>query len=227
MTRAIALRVALRLLWSNATMIIGSALLYTALTLNLQHGSRIPWSFPFAACICWLSVFSSSQPEQPRVSLAKATRFYVWGSCALVFLILTGLSIATMNFQSVVLDQTGLFGDDSQASTLVRVVTSLTVLGGGGIIEESAIRGVVQLGLRNDMRPVVAEVIAGLEFVVSHVPRFSIPGEPLFVILLAFFNGRITARMQTMRYAILVHSLANIAIGTAIWLFRSHATKVA
>ena len=89
-----------------------------------------------------------------------------------------------------------------------------------GIVEESGVRGVVQLGLRKNVSPLWAELLADVEFVLLHGSKVARPAELLLVSLTAVCAGRLTSITQSTGCAVLLHCICNLGVTFAVLALR-------
>jgi membrane protease YdiL (CAAX protease family) len=157
----------------------------------------------------------SPKPERTREAFRLALLFSVVG------LGLGALGLALTDASALRSGLLPLPGDVLHASVPFRDVASVTVLASSGVIEETGIRSILQLGLLKLMPQVSTELIADGLFVVLHASRLLIHGELPFVLILALINGRTTSLTRRPYYAMLVHSLANFVTGVGVLWFRA------
>jgi membrane protease YdiL (CAAX protease family) len=216
----VVLLVAFRILIGAAIIVSASILIDLPTQLNLLISPDFPW-FPAAALSISFGIIKwSARWYQPSPVTRHLSRWRVTASCVVVSVVLAVFALVLMDADMLRTGRLSLPGDVYAAPTLFRNAESFTLLASAGLIEEAAIRGAVQLGLRNVMPSPWGEAIAGIEFVLIHATRFATRGELPFVILLSLVNGRITTFTQSSRYPGLVHCLANVLIVSVTLFFR-------
>src|ERR1700689_4158485 len=184
-----------------AILVIGSVNLITEVIrlVNLRADAETPW-FGIIAVGASLVTLRSCDRGYRRLPTVQRPPFRL--SLAISLIIATGLAavgVALMDSRALHAGRIPLPGDTDPAPPLFRVMTAYTLLGKAGLIEEPAIRGLVQLGLQTTIKPLWAEAIAGLQFVLMHGSSLGIRGELVLVALTALVNGRLTAVTQSTR----------------------------
>lgn len=216
MRSSLVLFVAGSFIWSAFAIVASTFLIGVFVRINLLSGAGVPWfivpalvvSFGVVKLSCrWFPVQSAA--EKPTVRKAVLMCLAV----TVMMFVITGLLMSGL---PVKIDQLILPGDLEAAPLLFRNAKSLTLLVTAGLIEEAVIRGAVQLRLQKTVRPLWAELLAGIGFVLMHANRFGTPGELPFVIIMAVANGRLVAMTKTNRYASYSHALTNLFIGVVV-----------
>jgi len=177
---------------------------------NLDLDSDVPWFVAVALLISLFTAWSCTegyQPERARRTL-PARRGLILSVVAGVAL----AAVAALGMGMLHGVHPTLPGDADRAPKFFRLATVFTDVGTAGLMEEPAIRGLVQLGLQRVMRPAWAELLADAEFILLHFLKFAKPGQLLLTILTAAVAGRLTASTQTTRYAVITHCVCNLGI---------------
>jgi hypothetical protein len=191
--------------------------------LNIQAGSSVPWFAVFAVAVSLVTLRLCDKGYQPVRMITSARRLR-WVMIALLFgVLLALLALGLMDSSALRAGRVTLPGDiHVTTSPVFRTVASYTKAFAAGPIEEGAIRGLVQLGLTRTIEPRWAELIADGELVLSHGSRLLNPGELVLVSATAFATGRLTAKTQNTRYAVLAHCTSNVLIVSGVLLLRYH-----
>ena len=206
--------------WCFVLVFVGPFLRGVCVQVNLHLDPQIPWFVAPAAVIAVATFIWSERFAQLPASTASLTAIKrtIVGVLLALGLCIAGLSL--MDHASVLQGRALLPGDPDPAPGLFRAMHSLTLLASAGLIEEGAVRNIVQLRLQREMTPLAAEVIAGVVFILLHWDRWDTPAEFPFVALVALVCGRLAAVTQSARIAALTHSVANLGIGATILYFR-------
>jgi membrane protease YdiL (CAAX protease family) len=187
--------------------------------LNVVIFPQLYWFVLPVAVLCWkfLSWSKSSEYVLGSISLA--------GEQAAVISVIAGLTLALLALvlSGNELSISGLPGTSLQgASDGLRLMWSFFDLVSSAFVEESAVRGWIQLRLQRIVRTVYAELAADALFVLLHILRFATPGnvshalrELILVLTLGVVNGRITSKSQSIVWPIVVHAICNAAIFVA------------
>ena len=188
---------------------------------NLKLDPDMPFFVAPAVCISLATLWFCSLWYRPSPQGHKPT-----ASAALAWSVLLGLGLGAVHLGFNALElyrghPVTLSGDiDAAAPSLFRFATSYTDLGTAAFIEESPVRGLVQLGLQYVVSPVQAELIADAEYVLFHWRRLAVPQELVLVTLTAIALGRLTAATQAIRYAVIAHWTCNITIASGVLVLR-------
>lgn len=200
--------------------VLASALLRMFIEINIRIDAAIPWFVVPAAAIAICTLIWSERLAKPvtevRLPSVPVAALVSVGAAAAMVLIGLALTDHSSLTHGLIL----LPGDRDGAPRLFRFLHSIVALGCAGLIEEGSIRNVVQLRLQHAVKPIVAEAVSDLIFVLLHADQWQTQGELPFVATVALVNGRLAALTQTARYPALVHSVLNIAIAIVILLFR-------
>ena len=212
--------VAYRIFCGFAVMVSASLIVEAIRLANLRADPETPWFTVIAVAtslttlkLCELGYRPLPTVQRPPFRLSLAISLIIAMCLAAVGVMLT-------NSGALHAGRIALPGDADPAPPLFRAATAYSYFGTAGLIEEAAIRGLVQLGLQATIRPRWAELVAGLQFVLIHGSRLGTPGEVVFVALMALVNGRVTAVTQSTRYAAIAHCLCNLGITSTILLYR-------
>lgn len=103
-------------------------------------------------------------------------------------------------------------GDKLFPTSDARNFYSLAVFVSSAFVEESAVRGCIQLKLQPVLGAGKSEVLASVVFALLHADRFATWEEVVFVLILAAANGRITRASQSIGWPIAVHAIANVVV---------------
>lgn len=197
---------------------MASSLVEVARRENLLIAPDVPWfvgvSFLASLVSAALSYASWHDPAPQLRRVAFGPAFL---TAALLGIALSAVGDVGMGLPRA---HPTLPGDGETAPAIFHFATIISTYTTAGIIEETAIRGIVQLGLLKVMRPVSAELLADVEFIVLHWIRFSSPGELLLVTLVAVVGGRLTAVTRVTRYAVINHCTCNLGIAVTVLSLR-------
>jgi membrane protease YdiL (CAAX protease family) len=195
----------------SAAVITGTGLCIELARLeNLDFDSEMPWFVGVALLISLFTAWSCTLGYQPQ-----PVRRTLPAGRALIVSVLAGVALAAVAALAMGMlhgAHPTVPGDADPAPRLFRLATVFTDVGTAGLIEEPAIRGLVQLGLQRVMRPAWAELLADSEFILLHFLDFAKPGELLLITLSAAVAGRLTASTQTTRFAVITHCVCNVVI---------------
>jgi membrane protease YdiL (CAAX protease family) len=199
----------------SAVVITGTGLCIELARLeNLDLDSDVPWFVGVALLISLGTAWSCAQAYQ-----AAEERRTLPARRALIVSVLAGVAlagVAALGMGMLHGVHPTLPGDADPAPRPFRLATAFTDLGTAGLMEEPAIRGLVQLGMQRVMRPACAELLADAEFILLHFLNFAKPGELLLTILTAAVAGRLTARTQATRFAVITHCVCNLSIAIVV-----------
>jgi len=212
----------LQYLWGLAVFLGASSCIGISRYLNREVDPEVPWFLVVVALVCsavtWYGARFSAGAEDSRR-----------GPKAFLLSVLLGVALAGLSLMlSGVL--TGkhyimLPGDGERAPPLFKLATALSEALGAGFLEESTMRGVVQLALVKYVGPKMAEAIASTTFVLMHGRKLINLRELLLVSATSFCAGRVTTVTRTMRCAIAIHLVCNaLIVAVALALRHSDAT---
>jgi membrane protease YdiL (CAAX protease family) len=220
-TPCVALLIAQAVLWSLVILLVASCAIWVPILINLRVDSSVPW-FPVVVLPIGFIILKRSDRWYQAMPVVRPVSMWL---CLPISLALAGLSLSLSGVDALQAGRLRLPGDADIAPGMFRAVESLTLLASAGLLEEAAIRGRVQLALQSVIRPVWAEVIAAIEFLLIHGSRLTERSELPLVLLLGIVNGRITTLTRNPRYAALIHCAVNIGAALTVLYFRYEAVS--
>jgi membrane protease YdiL (CAAX protease family) len=203
-------------------LIVGSTLVHAVPLLNLRLRTDVIW-FPlpllvFSATFLWL--ISAQRPAEGERSHASR-RWLAFATCVLSLgLIIFGLLLT--GWDSVVSGAASLSGDAQHGSNVFRSWYSLVVPAAAGIVEEAALRGLIQLKLQSELGSAWSQALTGLIFVAMHGSEILHPRQLAFLGLLATASGMLTARSRSAYAAGALHSIVDFGISFVVLANRAN-----
>jgi glucose-6-phosphate-specific signal transduction histidine kinase len=155
-------RIPLPVLRCCLAILIASFLINLLIQINAHLGREIPW-FIVPATLVAVATFEWSKKfadQSPRTRVALAGKATAAALAAAALLVIAGLLL--MGPVSWREGHLQLPGDLGAAPFLFRIAHSLVYLAYPGIVEEAAIRNVVQFQLQREMPPFWAKQLPGL-----------------------------------------------------------------
>jgi len=209
---------ALWIVLSCVVILIGGLPIAVVIQINMRLEPAVPWFVVPAGAVAlavlkWTERFVERLPIARQVNPIKMTVL-----SAILAVVLAAVALVLTPHGT--LRQGALVGDADPAPLGFRIAHTLAWVACVGAVEEGAVRNMVQLKLQRRLKPILAEAIAGMIFVLIHAPRLRSADEIALVLLVAFVSGRLAAVTQSARYSTIVHSLSNVGISAAIMLVR-------
>jgi membrane protease YdiL (CAAX protease family) len=175
--------------------------------INLENDPSTPW-FPCVYALGSMVAWYCGARQARRQRLRSLVPYL-----SLSVLIGVGLALISLTTNGAFRgERILLYRDSENAPPLFALATVLSRMASAGIVEESGVRGIVQLGLRKHVSPLWAELLAGVEFVLLHGTKLARPAELLLVSLTAVCAGRLTSVTQSTGCAVLLHCICNLTI---------------
>ncbi|MEZ5512448.1 MAG: CPBP family intramembrane glutamic endopeptidase [Steroidobacteraceae bacterium] len=207
--------VLVRTLGGSILMVAGSAVVNGIVRLNEWANSETVW-FPvpllaFAAISVWVA---HSKQSETRSILEAVWISWRWILSAALFVALLGLGLTGID--QIVRGAATLVGDLYSAPPHFRTICSLSIGAASGLVEESIVRGYIQLPLEKLIRPAFSQGIAAAVFVGVHALTGVSSGQLVFLLLLAYIAGVFASRFRTPVPAAAMHAISNLVISIVV-----------
>ncbi|MEO7966664.1 MAG: alpha/beta fold hydrolase [Gemmatimonadaceae bacterium] len=192
---------------------------------NLRWGVDTPWAVPVTALYLWFfwryvsgKIGPASTSIERRTNLRAnriSGRAWVWALAAGVLgIVVLVIALRIVNRMVVLPEQT--LPDLSHIPRLTVLTLLLAAVPVAGIVEEVGFHGYMQVPLERRLGVVVAILISGTMFAISHLD-FT-PVLRAYYVAVAAINGSITYLTDSVLPSIVLHTAGNVYSNLDLWL---------
>jgi membrane protease YdiL (CAAX protease family) len=178
----------------------------------------VSWLVLGASILCVTTIQLVPKNEAPLLQPKSKRTAAVLTICSGLALGLIGLMLTGVHH--VVEGSVSMPGEIYAGSRQFQLSASFVILASQACIEESGVRGFIQLPLQSTLGQWRSELAADLVFVLLHFERFQQLNELVVVAVGSVVFGRLAAITQSIRWPILSHLMANSLIGTVVFIYR-------
>jgi membrane protease YdiL (CAAX protease family) len=185
-------------------------------TLNLRllpHDLLFPVPLIAVALYCvWRCRWKGGDGKPISLNVAATAVAFV--------VVLSSLGLWLTLQESPTLGQAGLRGDSLEASLIFRIAYSLSMVFSDGLIEEAAIRGLLQARIAEELGAHKSQFLSTALLIGLHIFSKSTAPEWIFVIVTALSTGYLATRFTSVYLPAAVHGTSNAVIAATVLFLR-------